>query len=980
MGETKIANNNVTIEPERSPDSGGEFFERHPYLPPILLVLLPFALNLPLWLLKRSNDPIWFCSGLNMGALPAGFPFLDPNVGFTSEALGRLAARDWLHGIVPWWNPYTGIGMPLAGELQPGAFFLPFNLLLLLSQGILWQQISMQIIAALATYALLRELGLSRLAAWMGGALFALNGTIAWAPGPAAISCTLSFLPLLLFGIERARKQHQGPASILIIGIATCGTILAGFPEPAYISALPVLAWGLYRMTSRHERWQIARRATAGVVLGLLVAAPLLIAFLDYMRQSNSWGVHSLGEKSLPAAAFSATLMPYVYGLVGTTLHSMPLYRIWANIGGYIGVVVPLLAIVGVTSRSAHRGLKILLLAWILVAFAKTFGARPIMALMNPIPLMRQTAFFRYAPPSWELALIILAAFGLDDFLSHAPSKRRPFLIVTGLLAISVAFAWPQRAFWERPRAFVPIAFLLLGLSITWAFGELLAAGLIWKLPHAEWRRGALAFLLVFDAAVMFMAPQANSIPRSDIDTPAIQFLHDHQDLSRIYTLGPLQPNYGAYFQVASINHNVEPVPKLWEEYIERNLLPGYSRIDSGETFWSGAMPEGEGEKDLSKYLTNYQDLGVRYVITKSGRSPVPTTFLPTGGAGNQPESGGRSITSRVKMLSVALERCLSVANDQAKPAVERFAAKMVLKIGSSVAGESLLGVRKNSEPTESSSAESVILQSKQWARASVLAPPPLSADSSITSVGVVIDNFRSQSDGDLAVEICAGNICRSGRKPLAGSTENSVVQIPLDNPLAASDGAPLHLTFAHENGSRPVSLRTVSVVSGTPQQLQGPDGVLPSHALQLALEYGTALSGLRKAYTDSLLDIWELPDSAPYFQVIRGGPCTLSTMMREEMTAECMGPATLMRRELYMPGWRAAVNGKAPTAVQQEGIFRSDALPAGHSQVRYSFTPPYVEFGWAAAAVGIGGLIWQLILVGRPRRNEFSGMESHAV
>jgi hypothetical protein len=958
------------LKPERSPGSRSEFFERHSWCPTVLLVLLPFVLQVPLWLLKRSNDPIWFCSGLKLGPIPAGLPFLDPNVGFTSEALGRLAAGDWLHGIVPWWNPYTGIGMPLAGELQPGAFFLPFNLLLLLSQGILWQQISMQIIAGLATYALLRELGLTRLAAWMGGALFALNGTIAWAPGPAAVYCTLPFLPLLLFGIERARKQQQGPASILIIGIATCGTILAGFPEPAYISALPVLAWGLYRMTSRQERGKMAGRAIAGVVLGLLVAAPLLIAFVDYMRQSDSWGVHNLGEKSLPAAAFSMTLMPYVYGLLGTIVHSIPLSQIWANIGGYTGVLVVVLAIVGLTSKSAHRGLKVLLLAWILVAFAKTFGVRPVMALMNPIPLMRQTAFFRYAPPSWELALIILAAFGLDDFLTHAPAKRRPFLIVMGLLAIAVALAWPQRAFWERPRAFVPISFLLLGLSITWAFGELLAAGLLWKLLHAERRRAGLACLLVFDAAVMFMVPQASSIRGNYIDLPAIQFLRDHQDLSRIYTLGPLQPNYGAYFQVASINHNVEPVPKLWADYVERNLLPGFSRIDSAETFWSGAMPEGEGEKDLSQYLANYQDLGVRYVITKAGRSPLPTTFLPPADTGNQPASGGRSITSRWNVVSAALERCHSIADDPAKPAVERLVAKMVLKIGHSVAGDSMLGVRKNGESTEHGSAESVTLQSDQGARTSVLAPPPLSADSSITSVGTIINNPGLPADGNLAVEICAATVCRSGSKLLAGSPDNTVFQIPLDSPLAAAAGAPLRLTFAHQNGSRPVSLRIVSVVSGRAQQLQGPDGVLPDRTLQLAFEYGTALSRSRKLYTDSLLDIWELPNPAPYFQVIQGGPCTLSTMRRADVTAECTAPATLVRRELYMPGWRVAVNGKAPAAVEQEGIFQSDALPAGHNQVRYYFTPPAVEFGWAAAAAGMAGLIGQFILlVGRSKR-----------
>jgi hypothetical protein len=872
-----------------------------------------------------------------------------------------------LHGVVPWWNSYTGIGLPLAGELQPGAFFLPFNLLLRLSEGILWQQISMQIIAGLATYALLRELRLSRLAAWMGGALFALNGTIAWAPGPAAVYCVLPFLPLLLFGIERSRKQQRGAASILIIGVATAWSILAGFPEPAYISSLLVLAWGLYRFAYEPQRWTMARRAITGLALGMLVAAPLLIAFVDYVRQSDSFSIHNMGEKSLHGAAFSATLMPYVYGSFGTSVHSMPLSLIWANIGGYTGILIILLAVVGLTSRSAHRGLKFLLLAWILLALAKTFGVRPVVALMNYLPLMRQTNFFRYAPSSWELALVILAAFGLDDFRNRTPGQRWPLGITMGLLAIGIALAWPQRSFWERPQAFVPIAFFLLGLSVAWVLAGLLAAALSWKLLNGEQRRVALACLLVFDATIMFMVPQTSSIRGDKIDTSAMQFLDEHQGLSRIYTLGPIEPNYGAYFQVASINHNVEPVPKLWVAYVERNLLPGFSKIDLSETFWPGVMPNGEGERALSQNLANYLNLGVRYVVTKTGESPMPTTFLPTADTGNRPvEPAGRFITPRLKMLFAALERCHSIADDQAKPAIERFIAKAALKISlSALGGSRLLGVRKAGESTETLDTESIMLQNGQSAKISVPAAPPAPAGSPITSVGAMIGN----SDGDLEVEICAGTVCRSGQRLLAGSADNVVFKIPLGEPLAAPAGVPLRITFTHQGSSRPLALRMEAAVSAEAQQIQGPNGVLPGHTLLVAFEYGMALPGLHKVYGDSVMDIWELPNPAPYFQAIQGGPCSLVTTRREDVTAECVAPATLLRRELYMPGWQVTVNGTAAAAVQQNDIFQSAALPMGRSQVQYHFAPPYVKFGWAAGIVGMAGLIWQVILIGRSKQ-----------
>ncbi len=44
---------------------------------------------------------------------------------------------DLLHGHLPWWNYYEGIGSPLVGEMQSAAFF-PLTLLFGLSSGLLW--------------------------------------------------------------------------------------------------------------------------------------------------------------------------------------------------------------------------------------------------------------------------------------------------------------------------------------------------------------------------------------------------------------------------------------------------------------------------------------------------------------------------------------------------------------------------------------------------------------------------------------------------------------------------------------------------------------------------------------------------------------------------------------------------------------------------------------------------------------------------
>ena len=83
----------LKASPEHSSGNRTEFFDRHHWLPSVLLVLLPFAMHVPLWLLGRSSDPIWFVSGLTHGPLPLRWPFSTP----TSDLPRKLLAVS-LHG------------------------------------------------------------------------------------------------------------------------------------------------------------------------------------------------------------------------------------------------------------------------------------------------------------------------------------------------------------------------------------------------------------------------------------------------------------------------------------------------------------------------------------------------------------------------------------------------------------------------------------------------------------------------------------------------------------------------------------------------------------------------------------------------------------------------------------------------------------------------------------------------------------------
>src|SRR6476646_4436481 len=94
---------------------------RSPSCPVVLMAAVVVCAHLPYLLGLFDPNPTKAFSGLTSGIQPGllpGYDTIDPNTGFTSQAFSHLAATDWLHGVVPWWNPTEGIGSPLAGDMK----------------------------------------------------------------------------------------------------------------------------------------------------------------------------------------------------------------------------------------------------------------------------------------------------------------------------------------------------------------------------------------------------------------------------------------------------------------------------------------------------------------------------------------------------------------------------------------------------------------------------------------------------------------------------------------------------------------------------------------------------------------------------------------------------------------------------------------------------------------------------------------------
>jgi hypothetical protein len=566
------------------------------------------------------------------GWLP-GEPTIDPNDGFTAQALGRQAAVQWLSGEIPYWNHYEGVGTPLAGGMQSAAFFLPFVLLQGLPDGLLYFHVSLQMLAAAGGYLLLRRLRVGHVVAVAGGIAFGVSGTMAWLTN--AVFNPIAFLPWLVLGIELVLEGDDGGGGrdeasrrrrwlgTVVVALALSGSLYAGFPEMAYFDALLAYAWAALRLVERRHGG-VRRRLgdlTVGTVAGLLLAAPVLTAFLTYLPDANT-GPHdgAVGETSLGVLGLPALVLPYVYGpIFGFHLGdaSGQLGAWWSNVGGFLTMSAVALAIIGLLGRR-ERGLKVLLAAWVAVCLAKTFGVPVVSTLVNLVPAVRYAAFYRYSLVMVEFAVIVLAALAIDGIVRGEVRRRAAVggaAVSVGLVLVAAGMARGTVGQISAPhhRAWAVLS-VALALSAT---AVILVACL---LPHRRPRlRGALlAGVLVAESLVLFVVPQLSIRHDVVVDQAPVAFLQEHLGTASFATLGPIAPNYGSYFGIRAVNVNDLPVPQAYHdlvsERLNRNTPPA---VFTGSFL---ADPSGPtGEEELVANLANYADAGVRFVVARQG-------------------------------------------------------------------------------------------------------------------------------------------------------------------------------------------------------------------------------------------------------------------------------------------------------------------------------------------------------------------------
>ncbi len=583
-----------------------------------LFVIVGNAIYLSGW---RDPNPTLQLSGLAVEAGPrilSGVDTIDPNNGFTAQALGNTAADKILSGDLPYWNHYEGVGSPLLGEMQSAALF-PLTLLLAMPGGLLLSHVLLEVIAGFFTHLFLRRLGLSWGASLISGMIFSLNGTFAWLTN--AVFNPIAFMPMMFYGLKRIidAVNNGERAGWIWFALGLTLSLTAGFPETAFINALLIGAWGsieLALMRSKKLFLQAVKRIALSTAVGLALAMPTLIAFLGYLPYANIGGhADAFAHVALDPLSVPAQVLPYVYGSLSAASGydaSGRFAAFWGSTGGYFAITTCLLALAGLFSRMP-RHLKFVLTAWIILCVLKMYGFGPAESLWNMVPTIKNAAFFRYVTPSISFALTILAAFGIEALMHRKISKKRTYLIFVSALAMILLLAFIARRYIGLIST-APHYKLFALASVGWAIGCVFAVAFTLKFIIRKYQAMFIFTIVATDILLMFIIPQL-STPTVKIDEAPVRYLKQHLGFGRYYTLGPVAPNYGSYYEIASINQNDLPVPKSWSKFITSNLdthaepilFTGYY-----QTNMQGVTPFSEFVRNLD----NFKYTGVTHLVT----------------------------------------------------------------------------------------------------------------------------------------------------------------------------------------------------------------------------------------------------------------------------------------------------------------------------------------------------------------------------
>jgi len=412
-----------------------------------LLALLGFAVLVTLFFLPRLLNP----PGLFFGALQEQY-YLLGQYAYDHQILRALAA-----GYFPLWNPDNALGHPFLGDMLSAILF-PLKLLIYLVPTPAMREFFLLLrifLAAFFTYAFARR-HLSKPAAILAAIAFAFTGYFQFFINENYLNAE-TLIPLLLILADRLHERGR-ILDLGLLGLAGFAVFTNGHPEAAFYVTLFIVLYYVVAPAFCRCPLKNSLRLAAALLIGLCLASPMLLPFLEYWSRGFHFHLPGAGFYHYDLREAAALVSPWFFPPPAPgAAYYRPVEWHWElgaqGLPPYAGTIVPWLipAVAGITLllalsrfipiRKSVRATGLFpvdnrvlfFTAFALFFLAVMFGL-PGFRLIGFVPLFNFSGNFKHPMPEAAFALAYLAGAGLDRILSRLDSRRAR----TGLAAIAI--------------------------------------------------------------------------------------------------------------------------------------------------------------------------------------------------------------------------------------------------------------------------------------------------------------------------------------------------------------------------------------------------------------------------------------------------------------------------------------------------------------------------------------------------------------
>lgn len=559
----------------------------------------------------------------------------------------QLQIRLDLHkGNLPLWDPYEGAGLPLLGYPQSAPLFpltwLSFLLPFWSSLG--WLAAARLLLASGGMYLFCRDLQLQRAPSLLGAIAFAFGlDYVVWLEH-IDFANVWTVMPWMFLATRWVCTRGNVVAAALLGG--ACGlSWLGGHTESEVLLLVATAAYGAWELitetargpsdATRSRPWQGPAWATTihgralllilALALGVGVSAVVTVPFLQFLHLSPPT------QRGIPGVPFQlgwSYVFPELWGSPNKAFYS-PTYGIgpfnYVARAAYIGALPLLLAL---ASLGRHRPREQWFFVGLAVVCLATIFNTPVWAnAVRSLPGGATVNFYRLLIVV-GFSGAVLAAYGLDRWLTGSSLDRRRMLWSMGIVALIPPLVWIPRhlqllsslpsALAQLPAVHSAVtSATTVALGSVWRWVVFCGVGLGGLTVARRIRSPAVAIVLVIVITGVDLVTLDRgfhgSVPLSQADPAApatVRYLQAHQGDARVTASGAVL--WGKLPELYGLND-----PRVGDQPIRPtrywNLWSSLGGVGGDSVIFTPEDPKAHRLADI---------FATRYVLLSPGEAP----------------------------------------------------------------------------------------------------------------------------------------------------------------------------------------------------------------------------------------------------------------------------------------------------------------------------------------------------------------------